>query len=266
MKEPFETLLAKYRAGELDNEQRAEIKAELDKHRAIADFLAEADDELWSEMKEIQPKAEIEKTVRRAKRSTVIKITKISVCVVMAFVLLFFGIFATSRIATEFFDLSEEERVVQSEALRECITTFFPNYTIDVGSDGKKEVESQIIRETVNDKLGHEIIEKKQIEVNYQMGKVKGTSETLYPELFLSTVDPFDLGASYDKKDWVKEKEIALASLKTAPNSATARIFVEFVRRIEPMEMSEKIVPMDTKMGVMSCEDIPGLERRADIL
>ena len=239
MSNDFEEKLHRYKEGQLNPDEAAEIENEIDKFNALRDFLDSEDKAFFDELKQPLPEnitkdIGFAKGIKRKVNLRIILITAASVfCIFIGMLLL---TFLTSNIATSLFGLDYKELYVKRASMVQLAEIFHPQYKSHGSSTSSSLFAQQSIGVSLDNTVGNTTISKVEMSVNYSFGKPvpsKNPAEAL-PLLLTQPLAPL--------KDHEANAQSGFAVLEKAPQGTKAQIFVEFSTDLTPEQLKEDFV------------------------
>lgn len=239
MNNEFQEKLQLYKEGKLSQNEVAEIECEIDKFTAIMDYLNDEDKIFLEELKQqipadnaLEPNPAI--LFKRKVNLRIIVTTAISVFAVLSIIIFLY--FSASNIATSLFGLNYKEAFVKREAIVQLAQIFHPQYESNESSVSKLPFAQQNIRVSLNNTVGHTILDKTELYVRYSFGKpVRSEIATVVPPLI--GIEDFSF-LNRRESDSLSGFEI----LENAPQGTKAKVLVEFNKALTPEQLKEHFI------------------------
>lgn len=234
MNHEFQKKLDLYKEGKLNQNQVADIEAEIDKFTTLQEYLKDDDNDLFEELKNLTPPTETEtKNVKRIKRGVNLRLISTTIIIVLAtLVTIQFLYRVSSNITTSLFALDHKERFVESQKVGQLIKMFHPQYELNGIGGYDYGFAKQAFQTSSYNKVGNTLIEEFEMKINYSFGNpvILGTAPVKAP-LILDWNNPLAYNGL-----------LGFEPLENAPQGTKAQIFVTFNESLNASELQTKII------------------------
>ncbi len=239
MSNEFEEKLRRYKEGNLNSEESAEIECELDKFNALRDFLDKEDEEFLDQLKQPLPISSKEenrfaKGLKRKVNLRIILITAVSVFFIFIGTIIL--TFLTSNIVTSLFGFDYKELYVRRASMVQLAEILHPQYNSHSSGTSSSLFAQQGVDVTLDNTVGNTTINKTTLRVHYSLGKPVPSKDPIEGLRLLMTQPTASLN------DHEANSISGFRVLEKAPQGTKAQIFVEFSSLLTPEQLKEQLI------------------------
>lgn len=227
MNNNFIEKLNQYKADKLNENEKVEIEDEINKFIAIQEYIDEEEDEFIKGLK-IQKAEEnnFAKNLKYKVNSRIIITTGIAI--IVSSIIIITLLLLLSRITSSLFGLSMEEDYVERATIMQFVEIFQPKYKVISAGSYSSIFAQQAINASLEDTLGHNIIDDWEMEVKYSFGKPTKRVPEIIPDFLYINDLPSEAFLDFD-------------TLEKAPDGTKAKVFVVFTKELTAQDMKDEI-------------------------